>query len=92
MKIALTQLDNIQVSIYSSANALMGMPSVEKLNKVKQLIKTWHNTLASITRNVVIVKTWKMEVMKILRNLEARISEVDIILPSDPVQYNTGKL
>ena len=92
MKIALTQLNNIQVSIHSSANALMGMPSVEKLNKVKQLIKTWHNTLASITWNVVIVKTRKMEVMKILRNLEAHISEVDIISPSDPVQYNTGKL
>ena len=70
----------------------MGMPSVEKLNEVKQLIKTWHNTLASITWNVVIVKTQKMEVMKSLRNLEACISEVDIISPSDPVQYNTGKL
>jgi hypothetical protein len=91
-KIALTQLDNIQADIYSSANALIGMPSVEKVTEAKQLVKTWHNILAAITRDVAVVRTKKNEVMKILRNLEARISELDIISPSDPVQYNTGKL
>jgi hypothetical protein len=91
-KIALTQLDNVQSDIQTSANALVSLPSAETIAKVKQLIKTWQRTLASINRNVPLVKTRKAEVTRILRHLEARISEVDMISPSDPIQYDTGRL
>ena len=90
-KINLTQLDELQSAIRSSANTLLGLPSVEKIDKVKQLVGTWRQALASINRNVSLVTTRKTEVMELLRNLEARIAEIDIVSPSDPVEYRTSK-
>lgn len=89
--IALTQLSNIQSGIQSSANALVGLPSAEKIVEITHLIKTWRQALASINRKVPLVTARKSETMKMLHKLEARIAEVHIISPSDPVQYNTGK-
>ena len=91
-KIALTQLDNIWSGIQASANTLVSLPSVETITEATHLIKTGQQTLASINQNVPLMRTWKAEVMKLLHCLEAHILEVDIISPSGPIEYDTGKL
>lgn len=90
-KIALTQLSNIQSGIQSSASALVGLPSNAEIGEVKQLIKTWHQALSSINRKAPLVKARKTEIVQRLRNLEARILEVDTISPDDAVSYDTSK-
>lgn len=91
-KTALDQLNNIELCILTAADELAGIPSSEKIAETKELVKAWREAIASINRKLSVVKTRKTQVMEVLRRLEARLLEVDIISPSDPISYNTGKL
>ena len=90
-KTALAQLSHIESGILSSANELVCIPSPEKISEIKQLVNAWHKALASINQSIPVVKTRKTVVVEVLHRLKARLSEVTIISPSDPVQYNMGK-
>jgi len=86
-------IDSIEDHLKQCSKKLPAVPSIAVLQEVKTIVSRSQEALEKITCRTPSLDTRKSHVTQLLRNVEGRLLELDILSPqNEPLIYLTGKI
>ena len=90
---ALRIVDSVEDHLNQCNEKLSGVPTITILQEVKAIVSQSREALERITRKTPSLDTRKSHVTQLLRNVEGRLLELDILSPQNaPLIYPTGRI
>lgn len=90
---ALRIVDSVEDHLNQCNERLSGVPTITILQEVKTIVSQSREALERISRKTPSLDTRKSHVTQLLRNVEGRLLELDIVSPQNaPLIYPTGRI
>jgi hypothetical protein len=90
---ALHIIDSVEGHLKQCSEKLAAIPTIAVLQEVKTIVSRSREALEKIMRRTPSLDTRKSDVTQLLRNVEGRLLELDIVSPqNEPLIYPTGKI